>query len=195
MNRFVSVCIINSVLTVAVFNSGCVSAGNTDHIPAVVGFDISRYLGVWYEIVRNDHRFERGLSRVTATYTDTGDGTFGVVNRGYNAADGEWKAAAAKGKYTSGSDRGELRVTFFWPFSARYRIIELGADYEYAVVTSRSSKYFWILSRSPVMDSTLLGEILERAVQWGFDISGIIRVDQSPLEAAMETAADPGGQP
>ena len=31
--------------------------------------DIERYLGEWYEISRYDHRFERGLVGVTATYS------------------------------------------------------------------------------------------------------------------------------
>jgi len=31
-------------------------------------FDINRYQGVWYEIMRLDHSFERGLTNVTATY-------------------------------------------------------------------------------------------------------------------------------
>lgn len=30
----------------------------------VSGFELDRYLGKWYEIVRLDHSFERGLNRV-----------------------------------------------------------------------------------------------------------------------------------
>ncbi len=31
--------------------------------------DIEKYLGTWYEISRFDHKFERGLVGVTATYS------------------------------------------------------------------------------------------------------------------------------
>jgi len=34
----------------------------------VTDFSLERYLGTWYEIARLDHRFERGLTQVTATF-------------------------------------------------------------------------------------------------------------------------------
>lgn len=37
-------------------------------------FQLDRYLGTWYEIARLDHGFERGLSRVTASYSLRDDG-------------------------------------------------------------------------------------------------------------------------
>ena len=49
----------------------------TDHA-AVDRLDLHRYMGTWYEIARFDHRFERGLSEVTATYTLMPDGTVRV---------------------------------------------------------------------------------------------------------------------
>ena len=30
-------------------------------------FQLDKYLGTWYEIARFDHKFERGLEKVTAT--------------------------------------------------------------------------------------------------------------------------------
>lgn len=175
--------ILNMMIVTAIFGAVQVQAGSTEHIPSVSGFDISRYLGVWYEIVRNDHRFERDLTHVTATYGDTGIGTFSIVNRGFNPEKSRWMSAAARGKYKVGSNLGELQVTFFWPFRARYRIIELGPEYEYAVVTSNSTKYFWILSRTPTMDSAIVNGILERAMRWGFDTARFIRVDQTSRTA------------
>lgn len=38
-------------------------------VEPVRGFELARYLGTWHEIARLDHRFEQGLSRVTATYS------------------------------------------------------------------------------------------------------------------------------
>ena len=31
-------------------------------------FDLSRYLGVWYDIARYDHSFERGMDNTMAEY-------------------------------------------------------------------------------------------------------------------------------
>ena len=45
-------------------------------------FQLDRYLGTWYEVARLDHGFERGLNRVTATYSLRDDGGVRVINRG-----------------------------------------------------------------------------------------------------------------
>ena len=47
----------------------------------VTELDIERYLGTWYEIARFDHRFERGLQGVTATYSKRKDGKITTNNR------------------------------------------------------------------------------------------------------------------
>lgn len=64
-----------------------------DGVEPVTGFDATRYLGTWYEVARLDHSFERGLSRVTASYTARDDGGIDVLNRGYDAKKGEWSEA------------------------------------------------------------------------------------------------------
>ncbi len=40
------------------------------------GFDLQPYLGQWHEIACLDHRFERGLSDVSATYSLCEDGAY-----------------------------------------------------------------------------------------------------------------------
>ncbi|MBN2806919.1 MAG: lipocalin family protein, partial [Prolixibacteraceae bacterium] len=37
-------------------------------IDAEFSFELEKYLGTWYEIARFDHRFERDLQFVSATY-------------------------------------------------------------------------------------------------------------------------------
>ena len=59
--------------------AGC--TGLPSGIRPVNDFDLSRYLGTWYEIARLDHRFERGLTDVSATYTAREDGGIDVLNR------------------------------------------------------------------------------------------------------------------
>ena len=58
-------------------------------VRAVDNFEMERYLGTWYEIARLDHRFERGLSRVSATYSKRADGGVDVVNRGFDQQKGK----------------------------------------------------------------------------------------------------------
>ena len=166
------------MLAILVFSVTC-SASDTDHIPVVTEFDVSRFLGTWYEIIRSDHRFERGLSHVTATYLEKGPERITVINRGFNDQKSKWKESTARGYLNPESTSGEFAVSFFWPFKARYRIIELDPEYQYAVVTSNSLDYFWILSRRMTMDEALIDEILQRAQKWGFKTDQFIRVEHT----------------
>src|SRR5690606_20915013 len=65
------------------FLVGC-ATGAPSGVEPVTGFEVDRYLGTWYEIARLDHRFERGLTDVTAEYSLNDDGTIRVINRGWN---------------------------------------------------------------------------------------------------------------
>ena len=94
--------------------AGC--AQIPDGVQAVEGFDTARYLGKWYEIARLDHRFERGLTNVTAVYTARDDGSIGVDNRGFDPAKGEWRQAEGRAKLAGAPGSGMLKVSFFGPF-------------------------------------------------------------------------------
>jgi apolipoprotein D and lipocalin family protein len=76
------------------------------------------------------------------------------------------------------STNAKLKVSFFWPFRGDYWIIELGKDYEYAVVSSPNRKYLWILSRTPKMDEALYARIVEGLRERGFDVSLLQRTEQ-----------------
>jgi len=137
-------------------------------------------MGTWFEIVRSDHRFERNLSHVTATYVRTDTDRLEVINRGYHTGEKRWKETRARGYLDPESDEAEFTVIFFWPFRARYRVIELADDYSYAVVTSNSIDYFWLLSRKPQMPESMIDAVIERAKRWGFDTDSFLRVPQTP---------------
>lgn len=147
-------------------------------IPLVQNFDLSRYLGTWYEIARLPHRFEKDLIKVTATYSLLSDGKIRVVNRGYKPAKGKWSEAKGKAWVPDPNIAARLRVRFFWPFAADYRIIQLDPDYRWAVVTSGSKDYLWILSRTPRLDEAVYGSLVRFVRDNGFDVEKLIRVEQ-----------------
>lgn len=77
---------------------------------------------------RFDHRFERGLSEVTAEYTTQNNGMIKVLNSGFSAKLGKRRQAVGRAKLTNVP--GVLRVSFFWIFYADYRVLALGDNYE-----------------------------------------------------------------
>ncbi len=140
-------------------------------------FDLQRYLGTWYEIARFDHRFERGLVGVTATYSLRDDGKIKVLNQGYkNSLDGNHDVAVGKAKTTD--IPGKLKVSFFWIFYADYFIMELDGNYQWALIGSSSDNYLWILSRTPKLEEETVNHILEKARSRGYDTSKLIWVEQ-----------------
>ena len=103
-------------------------------------FDLSKYLGTWYEIARFPHSFEKDLIGVTATYSLKDDGGLKVLNQGYKKSfSGEPKAAYGKGKLTPVP--GKLKVSFFLFFYADYNILELDSlNYQWAIIGSSTSE-------------------------------------------------------
>lgn len=74
---------------------------------------------------------------------------------------------------------GRLFVSFFRPIKSQYNIIKLDEkNYDYAVVTSSSKKYLWILSRTPEISDKLYDDLISFAADKGFDTSKIIKVNQ-----------------
>jgi len=141
---------------------------------AVVPYvDLKRYLGKWYEIAHLPARFQKDCTDTTATYTLADDGSISVLNE--CRRNGKVRRAKGKAKVVDKTSGAKLKVTFFWPFSADYWIIDLGTDYEYAVVGTPNRKYLWILSRTPQMDDDLLAQLLESVKSKGFDVNKLIK--------------------
>ena len=137
--------------------AGCVSGPKVNNAP-VSALDLNRYLGEWYEIARFDHSFERGVEQAKAKYSLKDDGTIEVVNSGIK--NGKSKTAVGKGKTTD--TPGLLRVSFFGPFYADYRVMLIDKDYSRALVGSGSADYLWILSRTSGLSETAKSELLSR---------------------------------
>lgn len=148
-------------------------------IQPVSDFEIERYQGRWYEIARLDHRFERGLEQVTATYSANDDGSFRVVNRGFQVDSQEWEDAIGKARFAGDRSVGALEVSFFGFFFGDYIIFELDEEnYQYAFVTG-SSNTLWFLSRTPTIDEVLKQHFLEQVNRYGYDTSELIFVKQT----------------
>lgn len=141
--------------------------------------DIEKYLGKWYEISRYDHKFERGLVGVTASYSFRKDGKIKVVNSGFKETlNGQKSEAIGKAKIPNSKIPSKLKVSFFWFFYADYFVLELDEKYQWAVIGSRSDKYLWILSRTPELEGITYNEILNRLTKRGYDVSKLIKVKQ-----------------
>lgn len=161
---------------VALLLAGCTAV--PPGITPVGGFQIERYLGKWYEIARLDHSFERGLTRVSATYSLRADGGIEVVNQGYSPQAKRWKKAVGKAYFFQAPDQGHLKVSFFGPFYGAYVVCALDHEnYRYALVCGPDRSYLWLLARTPDLDPAIRAELIAKAAALGFDTTRLIFVD------------------
>jgi lipocalin len=146
-------------------------------------FQSEKYLGKWYEIVRKDHKFEKGLSNVIAQYEELGNNKIKVTNTGYDEKNEKVKTVVGKAKIKYKTVENILKVSFFWPFYADYIIMDYDRDnYEYALIRGRSDKYLWILSRTPVLDEEIVSKLLEKAEKDGVELNNLIYVKHEKSE-------------
>ena len=171
---------IKVLLTILFVTVSCRGQNAMIDKTVVKDLDINRYLGKWYEIARYDHRFERGLVGVSATYSLRNDGNIKVVNSGFKETlDGKRSDATGKAKIPDPSIPSKLKVSFFWFFYGDYYVLELEENYQWAVIGSSSDKYLWILSRTPQLDEDVYNDLLKNLTDRGYNINNLIQVEQT----------------
>jgi apolipoprotein D and lipocalin family protein len=138
--------------------------------------DLARYLGTWYEVASFPQRFQRGCTATSATYSLRADGDLDVLNRCRDGTvTGPERRARGRARVVDRASNAKLEVSFFRPFWGAYWIVEIGPEYEYAVVGHPSRDYLWILSRTRAMDPAVYDRILERLRGQGYETERLVR--------------------
>jgi apolipoprotein D and lipocalin family protein len=165
------------LLLVTMFFAACAIDGRqSPPLEVVPAIDLARYCGRWYEIASFPQPFQKGCTDSRAEYRLRPDGEVEVLNSCLR--DGKVDTAKGRAWVVDKTTNAKLKVSFFWPFRGDYWIIDLGKDYEYAVVSAPSMKYLWILSRTPQMDEQRYQEIVSRLKERGFDVARLNRTPQ-----------------
>lgn len=167
-----------AAVTAAFLVVACSSPTPPPGVTVVSNFDAQRFLGTWYEIARMDHKFERGLEKVTATYSAMDDGGIQVVNRGYNPDRQMWQQTVGQAYFTGAPNRAAMKISFFGPFYGGYNVIALDREYRHALVCGPDRNYLWILSRTPTITAEMKQQMLDVAIRQGFDVTKLIWVKQ-----------------
>jgi len=166
------------LILVVIFITSCTSAEKTINRYNKKDFELEKYLGKWYEIVRKDNNFEKNLINVTAEYSLKKNGDIQVKNSGFNEVKSENNSVIGKAKVKYGESKNILKVSFFGPFYGDYIIMEIDKDYKYALVRSSNEKFLWILSRESQLDLVIVEKLLQKAELDGITIENLIYVKQ-----------------
>lgn len=157
---------------------GCFGISKKSYQPLeVVHYvDLNRYLGQWYEIASYPNRFQKNCVGSRAFYKLREDGKLSVLNECYDVSfEGKLRSARGIAWVVDPTTNAKLKVSFFWPFSGDYWIIDLGENYEYAVIGHPKRKYLWILSRTKDMNEDVYNSILQRLKLKNYDVSLLVK--------------------
>ncbi|XP_018725505.2 temperature-induced lipocalin-1-like [Eucalyptus grandis] len=155
----------------------------------VKGLDLKRYAGWWYEIASLPVPYQPKDDEDTrATYTLKDNGTLDVLNESYES----WvngKRNFVKGnayKADPSSDEAKLKVKFYLPLSnptstvvGDYWVLYLDTDYQYAIGGEPNRTFLQILSRQSHIDDKIYNQLVQKAVNEGYDVSKLRKTPQS----------------
>lgn len=155
-------------------------------VKSISEFDVSRYMGTWYEIAKLPNWFQRKCFQGTqARYTMLGPAQIEVNNKCITSSGEEIQAIGLARPNGSGLP-AQLEVRFAPEWTAwlplvwgAYWVLDLDPDYQLAVVGDPSKSYLWILSRTPVVSSERYDAVLQRLKVMGFDITKLEKTRQN----------------
>lgn len=139
-------------------------------------FELTRFLGRWYEVARIDQPHERGISNTTLDYQQQPDGSVRLLQRGFR--DGRWRTSSARVEPVDGSAAAHLQLSIIWPLRASHVVFELDDDYQHALVSGPTHDQLRLLARTPQLRPAIRANLLERARAAGFDVERLLWVDQ-----------------
>ncbi len=141
--------------------------------------DIPRYMGDWYVIAVIPNIIEKNAVNSIESYSLNPDGTI-AVEYAYRkgSPQGKAKVMHPKGKIYNTKTNSEWRMRVFWPFWAKFMIIDLAQDYRYTVVGVPSRKMLWIMSRTPQMTETDYSAVIKKLEKQDYDVKKIKKIPQ-----------------
>lgn len=158
--------------------SGCYDGAPPPDVAPVV--DLERFQGKWYEVAKLPRLTETECTGTVSTYRIRSDGDLDMNSECHaRALDGALKTMTAKLKVPDRSAPAKLALGISG-FYGDYWILELGDDYEYAVIGHPSREYLWILSRTPTLAPETMTGILRRAKAQQFAVERVEYTVQAP---------------
>ena len=161
----------------------CMAQSQVKSIPE---FDVSRYMGTWYEIAKLPNWFQRKCVQGTqARYKVLGPTQIEVNNK-CTTASGEETQAIGLARPNGSGRPAQLEVRFAPEWTAwlpmvwgAYWVLDLDEEYQLAAVGDPSKSYLWILSRTPQVSAERYDAVLQRLNVMGFDITKLEKTRQN----------------
>jgi apolipoprotein D and lipocalin family protein len=186
---------VGQLLLTTALACAAVACSSDPPLDVASNVDLSRFQGKWYEIARLPRTTQTDCHGTTAFYTQGSDGALTFVNQcNVGGATGPLKTVSMSAKVPDQGVPAKLALDV-GGYTGDYWILEVGSNYEYAVVGHPSRLYFWILSRTPTLDPTTMQGVLGRAQSNHFDTTQIQYTPQPPPDDRASSDAPVGDVP
>lgn len=175
------------LLTAAAANGQSYHIGRCPNPTLQENFNITEYMGTWYELQKFPTVFEKGRC-IQATYSLLPDGTVRVHNEEL-LSDGTINSIVGVAKVTDPSKPAILSVGFFKGLpKSPYKV--LSTDYRsYALVYSCSNifglfhiDFAWILARSRMVSEDKISQLRGKMAAAGVDVDRLTVTNQTACE-------------
>ncbi|OAD56248.1 Apolipoprotein D, partial [Eufriesea mexicana] len=191
--------IVLFLATLALARAQIPSLGFCPEYVPMANFNMSKFLGVWYEAERYFQLTEVVSRCVMANYTQSPDGKFRVSNEVTNRftgikriLEGEIKKAVSK------AEEGKLTVKYTIPLTPETKYSILETDYEsYAVMWSCSgvgpfhTQNAWVLTRERLAPGTVLQKAYAVLDKYKISKTFFIKTDQDDCAYLDATPTKP----
>jgi apolipoprotein D and lipocalin family protein len=132
--------------------------------------DLNRFAGKWYSLYSIPTMFDKGTRETTTTYTLNKDGYYNVFTTAKKGDDNEIHTYKSKLFPIPEEHNAEMKAQFMWPFKVDYWVIDVPADYSYAIVGHPDHKFLFIMSRKPTMDKKLYETLVSKCKAMGYPV-------------------------
>jgi apolipoprotein D and lipocalin family protein len=165
-------------VTVALLGWGCAQ----EQPLGVAQVDLKRFEGGYFEIAKFPRLPQRDCTGTQSFYNFVSKDELAVVHECREGSlNGPLRRVAARAVVPDLEEPGKLSLNW---------ILDVAADYRYAVVGHPSRDYLWILSRTAGMQREDLDACIRRANEDGFDVTRLEFTEQG-AEASQTAPATP----
>jgi len=158
-------------------SAACVSTAPP--LKTVARVDLPRYMGDWFIIANIPYFAEKNCFDSIESYSLRSDGDidnwFTCRKKSFNAPLKRVSTALAK---VTDATNAEWTVQFLKILSAKYLVLDLDPDYQWAVIGHPSRRYGWVMARSKTLPDSTYQELLHRLAEQGYDPTQFQKVPQ-----------------
>ncbi len=168
-------------LSLVLVLAGVATATFASTAVATKSIDPQRYLGRWYEIARIPNAFQKDCEGATSDWAKQGDGQYAVVQTCHaGSPSGPQKIWRGNGRVMD-PVKAQIRIGFFGGFIKQdYVVVDRADDYSWCILSTATPKFFWIMSRRPIISQQQRAQLVARSRQLGFDVTPLVYDQQPP---------------